>query len=118
MNRTAYLHPLFSRSSKFGVNVLATDRKDVIERFFDPALRESRFDKIDWHQHLDGVPVIDHCQASLICEISDRLEHTSHTILIGKVIDVDVLEQVSPLLYVDGALAQHDSHKSMTSADV
>ncbi|WP_427965417.1 flavin reductase family protein [Altererythrobacter sp.] len=113
INRSAFMHPVFARAPVFGVNILAVEQEGVVQRFLDPSLREMRFDGFDWHLHEEDVPVIDGSQASLVCKIGDRIEHSSHTIVIGEVIDVLVRNEVSPLLYVDGALVQHnDRHAS------
>lgn len=107
INRSAYLHPMFLQAKHFGINVLAVDQEDVVHSFFGQEDRTTRFRTLDWHLGKEGVPIIKGCQSSMVCSINDRIEHTSHTIIIGQVANVAVRNEVQPLIYVDGQLSQH-----------
>jgi flavin reductase (DIM6/NTAB) family NADH-FMN oxidoreductase RutF len=72
-------------------------------------MRTQRFVEGDWKTGVRGIRYLADAQAAIFCEVAREIEHGTHTIIIGNVIDV-VLPQVSePLVYVGGRYRRLDS---------
>lgn len=105
VNRTSRAHPLLQKAKKFCVNVLHTDNAEVSGAFSSQMTAEEKFGVGDWRTGKRGVPYLANAQAWLICAKEKEIDYGSHTIFIGKVIEAEVREDVSPLLYSDGRYA-------------
>ena len=86
----------FVNSKKFAVHILASNQSELCYLF---AARDvDRFSNCDWKMSKHNLPIIRDVAATLQCETFKSVEAGDHTILIGKVIEIDG-ENPAPLLY-------------------
>ena len=103
INHSASIHDIVVGTSRFCVNILGTHHVGLVSPFGGASEGEARFGHGAW-SHRDGMPYLDDAQASLFCELRQRVDYGSHSILIGEVVSVHLSDAVSPLLYQDGGL--------------
>ncbi|WP_405889944.1 flavin reductase family protein [Streptomyces sp. NBC_00133] len=68
-------------SGAFAVNVLSWQQRDFARQFATGDPRR-RFDGVA-HSHMNGVPVLDDCSATVVCRLQEAIEVLDHTLLIG-----------------------------------
>jgi flavin reductase (DIM6/NTAB) family NADH-FMN oxidoreductase RutF len=93
-------HPAFEESGVFIVNILNEDQAWLSEKFADP--QRDKFEGVDHHEGIDGVPVLSDALASLECRITFSYHGGDHSIFVGQVERVTVADG-APLLYFKGA---------------
>ncbi len=86
----------FTQTKKFAVHVLAHDQAEVCSLFASKGL--DRFKNTDWSESANGLPIIADCAGVFQCEMHDTIEAGDHSILVGKVIDIESNKK-EPLLY-------------------
>lgn len=105
-NRDSRLHGLLSAADKFCVNLLHTDNVEVSKLFSSPVTSAERFAKGSWHDDgSGGAPWLDGAQSSIQCAKEQQIDYGSHTIFIGRVIEVRNREEIAPLIYCNGSYA-------------
>ncbi|MCK8664115.1 flavin reductase family protein [Pseudomonas azerbaijanoccidens] len=102
VNRTASASPIIKRSGLFCVNMLQSQHEPICKIFSQPDLRERRFVDGDWRIGVHGIRYLADAQAAIFCEVVKEIEHGTHTVIIGNVIDVITRPLVEPLLYMGG----------------
>jgi flavin reductase (DIM6/NTAB) family NADH-FMN oxidoreductase RutF len=102
INRACGLHDPLIRSGQFCVNILHAHQSGVAEAFSGGLPGELRFSQGDWHAEESGLPFLRDAQANVFCEADAISSYGTHSIIIGKVRDVLMHGQVTPLLYQDG----------------
>jgi flavin reductase (DIM6/NTAB) family NADH-FMN oxidoreductase RutF len=105
INRTSRVHPLLKKADKFCVNILHTENAAVSGAFSSPMSADEKFGVGEWRAGPHGVPCLADAQACLVCEKEMEVEYGSHTVFIGRVIEAEIREDVSPLLYSNGKYA-------------
>lgn len=90
-SKSAFIH-----GEKFAVHILAGDQVELCKTFAAP--NTDRFASCEWTLSEHGLPIIDGVFAALQCELYQTIEAGDHTILIGKVLDIDI-HQKDPMLY-------------------
>lgn len=117
VNRAAAAHSLIARGANLCVNLLARKHKALAARFAGQRgiFGEERFDAGRWTALKTGAPVLDDALASFDCVLQETVESSTHTIFIGRVVDVQVRRGGQPLLYAGGTWAAiralNDRHK-------
>ena len=111
INKSGTTFSILSKSQRFCINVLSADQIAVAERF--AGLRdlnlEDRFDGIDWHTGVTGVPMIDGALACFDCQVSEMIEANSHGVIVGDIQSVEVSQaNNAPLFYMNGQFATID----------
>ena len=101
IEKTASLYPLLSAKSSFCVNVLGASHTEVVNASIK-LKGEDRFSEGIWQTHTSGVPILSNAQAAFVCEFETSFEYETHGIIIGRVVDVQFIEEVDPLVYVGG----------------
>jgi flavin reductase (DIM6/NTAB) family NADH-FMN oxidoreductase RutF len=82
----------------FAVHVLARGQEDYSRRFAAPG--PEKFDAVEWVEGPFGAPLLPLGVARLVCEHAGALDGGDHTILLGRVIEVQRSDAL-PLLYWD-----------------
>jgi flavin reductase (DIM6/NTAB) family NADH-FMN oxidoreductase RutF len=93
--------PVWRAAQGFAVNILSQDQGDLCRLFASRA--EDRFARVDWHQGLDGLPVLDGAVATLQCRYWARYPGGDHEIMVGQVLACARNDRV-PLVYCQGKL--------------
>jgi flavin reductase (DIM6/NTAB) family NADH-FMN oxidoreductase RutF len=92
--------PKIRAAGKFCANVLADDQEAVCRVFASKA--EDKFAEIGWRHSGNGSPLIADALAYIDCEIANMIESGDHFVVIGKVTDLDVQHEGSPLIFFRG----------------
>ena len=92
IDRSASTHDSLVTAGRYTVNILAEDQSDVAAHFAT-APAESRFDEVSWEMGDDGVPRIDGVSAWLECVLEGLHQAGDHSILVGRVRDLDEFER-------------------------
>jgi flavin reductase (DIM6/NTAB) family NADH-FMN oxidoreductase RutF len=108
IQRGATSYSAVASSDAFAVNVLTADQRETADRFAgsrdlrngDPAFSEA------WRELPSGVPGLATAAAILDCEVEERLERSTHAIIVGRVRHVLVGDACGALLYWRAAYDQ------------
>ncbi|WP_397453113.1 flavin reductase family protein [Pseudomonas sp. NA-150] len=102
VNRNASASPIIKRSGLFCVNMLQSQHEPICRIFSQSDLRDKRFIEGEWKTGVRGICYLADAQASIICEVVQEIEHGTHTVFIGNVIDVITQPLEQPLMYMGG----------------
>jgi len=105
INRNASIHDPLHEVGRFCINVLGTGHEDHCFDFSGRTMGESRFERGSWQSRF-GIPYLADAQATVFCDVDQKISYGSHTIFIGRVTDCVVSGEPKPLIYVNGTFAQ------------
>lgn len=103
VNRDASMHPVLARTRRYCVNVLGSGQLDLLAPFSQSSLRGQRFASGDWRRGIDGLPFLGSAPAAIFCEADQLIDYGTHTLCLGRVIDVAFGSEPQPLVWLDGA---------------
>ena len=94
VNRGASSWPLFERFRRFGVTALTAAPQEIADLFAGKggAKGEDRYRLGQWSQGPTGAPLLDGAAVALDCRLEEMIDRASHSILVGRVMDVRVRE--------------------------
>jgi 3-hydroxy-9,10-secoandrosta-1,3,5(10)-triene-9,17-dione monooxygenase reductase component len=92
--------PRIETTGRFCANILADDQEDVCRIFASRS--EDKFAGVGWKHSGNGSPLLAGALAFIDCTIADVVESGDHYIVIGDVLDLDVLHEGGPLLFYRG----------------
>ena len=105
--RGARAHGELERAAHFGVSVLSAAQQDVSNTFASSGEPESgSLRGVAFRAGKTGAPLLEGSLACLECEIDGRLDGGDHTIVLGRVLDGEILSDEAPLLYFRGKYAR------------
>lgn len=109
--RTSSTHDILFRSDHLAINILSKDQLDVVGKFSskDP----DKFAGLEWEPAPNGSPYLARSSARMETQIRERLQASSHTIFICRVVDAQVSEHV-PMVYAAGAFYDGGNLTSLT----
>ena len=96
--------PKIRQAGSFCINVLSGDQEQVCRAF--AARGGDKFGDVSWYSAGSGSPIIDGAVAWIDCEIQEVLEAGDHYIVLGRVLDLAVGKNASPLLFFRGGYGQ------------
>ncbi len=100
LSRAASSMAHFSAGSHYAIHILASDQKDLAERF---ATRGSdRWAGVAFRDGMAGAPLLDGAAAVFECFNRSRYEEGDHVIFVGEVEHCSHREGASPLLFHGG----------------
>ena len=103
VNRQALMHDRLLSRGLFAVNVLPEGFEALARCFGDAATsNDQRFRLGTWRRHPAGPPLLEQAQAWLLCAVGERLVVGTHTLVVGRVLEADLVERIAPLVHVDG----------------
>ncbi len=113
INRTAGLYPVVQRTRRFCVNLLGDDQQHLLAPFSQSALRAERFRSDDWRDawsdDVDQLPWLADAPAAVDCAVESTVDYGTHTLFIGRVLNVHCEESTplspSPLVWLAGRRA-------------
>lgn len=89
----------FENTSKFAVNILASNQSDACWTFASKT-ETDRFGKHSWNVSKNGVPILDGVFASMECQKKQVVDAGDHYILIGEVINIEKNNNnLEPMMY-------------------
>ena len=99
--RTSSSWPKVRDSGRFCINILGVDQRGVCDVFAKSGI--DKFASFGWRRGVTGSPIIDNVLAYIDCELQDEHDAGDHTIAVGRVLDVDILDaDRPPLLFFRG----------------
>ena len=89
----------------FCVNVLREDQAVLSDRFAGRVKTSSgdKFEGVSWRRLHSGLPVLDGVLVAFDCQLRQYLQHGTHVIFIGELVDIVLSESSSPLIYANRA---------------
>ena len=79
-------HAIIEATSRFSLNVLRADQKDLAAVFFKPQKAlGGRFDAAPFSEGELGLPLLDDAIGGVECELVGAVKHGDHTIFVGEV---------------------------------
>ncbi len=100
INHDNYTNQCIQDTGKFAISILGehTDPSVIGTFGFYSGRDTNKFEKVEPVMK-SYMPVVPDACAYIVCELIDRMETTSHTVFLGKVIDADVLKKDEPMTY-------------------
>ncbi len=104
LNRKTGTSNVVEQTGRFNVNLLTAQCGDLAMRFAGAqgVTGGEKFDQGDWRNDAHGLPYLADALVSLSCEVSERIEASSHLIFIGQIGDIRMGDG-QPLLYEQSA---------------
>lgn len=99
VQRTSSTHDCLFRARHLAINILSTDQMDVVSTFAGKAA--DKFADIAWSPAPYGSPLIAGSSAQMEVEIRERLQASTHTVFVGRVVHAEVTE-AAPMVYSAG----------------
>jgi 3-hydroxy-9,10-secoandrosta-1,3,5(10)-triene-9,17-dione monooxygenase reductase component len=97
--------PAFRESPRFAVGVLRESQQALAQQFARPS--PDKFDGVELHDGLGGVPLIAGCAAYFECAVTAVHVAGDHAIFIGRVERCDEDDTAAPLIFHRGRKLQH-----------
>lgn len=100
INHDNYTNVCIQKLGKFAISILGehSDPGTIGVFGFQSGRDNNKFDQIK--PEIRGyMPVIPDACAYIVCEVVDKLETSSHTVFLGKVVDADILREDNPMTY-------------------
>ena len=92
VQHTSTTHDSLFSATHLAINILSIEQLDVIGKFASKA--PDKFDGVEWRPGRFGSPLLEHSSA-------ERLQASTHTIFICRVVDVAVTS-LTPMVYAAG----------------
>ena len=107
ISRRAGAHDAMARSARFCVNVLSRGQWRLAARFSgqNGGFGAERFKAGKWTTLKTGAPALVDALAAFDCLVTERVDASTHTIFIGRVVDLELRPKGKPLLYASGGYA-------------
>lgn len=102
INRSASIYEMMQPAALFCINILQSHHSSLCIAFGGKSALADRFNDGEWQTSDNAVPYLCDASANVFCEVDRMIEYGTHSIVIGKVQTVTVLEPREPLLYGDG----------------
>lgn len=111
INDTASIRMPLAMRGAFCVNLLGEGHENLCRAFSGGRAGEERFEVGEWRER-DAIPYLADAQANLFCEVDGEMSYATHTIFVGRVVDILIGARLAPLVHLDGRL-----HGALASAD-
>ncbi len=100
INHDNYTNGIINETGKFAVSILKenSDSKIIGDFGFKSSKDNDKFKTVDYKE-VDCMPVIMDSCGYFICKVIDKVETTTHTVFIGKVINADGYTNDNPMTY-------------------
>jgi flavin reductase (DIM6/NTAB) family NADH-FMN oxidoreductase RutF len=99
VQRTSSTHDCLYRATHLAINILSTDQLDVVNKFATKA--DDKFAGLDWVPGPFGSPLIERSGAQMEVEIRERLQASTHTLFVCRVVHATVSDR-HPMVYSAG----------------
>ena len=97
-----YSLELLKKGKAFSVNWLAKEDKKAFEHFFKPTPASgNRFGDLGYQLKKTGTPILDKAVSFIECELVSVHEAGDHSVVIGEIVNAEVLAGAAPLVMSD-----------------
>jgi len=100
INKKSSIHESLILDSKFCINLVNEEQRDIAEICSDPNRINERFKNIEWIG--DKPPIMMNALVNIICKVDKIVEYKTHSIVIGLVQKIKNSEHKNPLMYQEG----------------
>jgi flavin reductase (DIM6/NTAB) family NADH-FMN oxidoreductase RutF len=111
VNQSASLYPVLAGGADFAINILHHSHVEIALRCAGKAKGEARFADAEWVATDLAVPRLADAQASIVCRNVRQVDHGTHGIFIGNVVEVHLSGSPEPLVYLDGRFTRAQLEK-------
>ena len=101
INHEATIHDVMKEGLGFCINILSIGQEGLADICSIKGKEEQRFLEGSWSE-LNDIPYNKDSQSNMFCNCIRAIEHTTHTIYLGEIIEVFNQSSFNPLLYRDG----------------
>jgi flavin reductase (DIM6/NTAB) family NADH-FMN oxidoreductase RutF len=91
VQHTSSTHDCLFRAGHLAINILSTDQLDVVSRF--AVKSDDKFAGLDWTPGPFGSPLINRSAAVMEVEIRERLQASTHTVFMCRVMHAEVSDR-------------------------
>ena len=106
VNRAASMHEAVTRSQLFCINLLGVQHGSLVDAFGGRLAGPARFAVGNWSTDASGLRYLTDSPANIFCRLEQQHSYGTHTIFIGRVERILVMEAGRPLLYQDGGIGK------------
>ena len=100
VNHEARMHGVITTVQHFAVHIVTEDQVPLCHRFAQPDLTGAeQFEKVGYTLDEQGVPVLEDVLAVLHCQRHADFEAGDHSIVVGRVVDIEESGSGRPLVY-------------------
>ena len=100
VERSTTMHKLVMESRAFAINILGEQGEGTARFFADNArLSGPEFEEGAYRLGVSGSPILEEATAYLEATLDRTLEAGDHTIMVGRVIALQVVRDTAPLIY-------------------
>ncbi|MDH4567617.1 flavin reductase [Pseudomonas sp. BN414] len=115
VNKTASLHAVLDAGADFCVNILGLEQEELSHLCSGPVKGEARFQQGDWRSSEGGIPYLGDAQSAILCQQDGKFSYGTHTIFIGRIVEIHNSAEISPLVYLNGAYTTTASSLAVAS---
>jgi flavin reductase (DIM6/NTAB) family NADH-FMN oxidoreductase RutF len=105
VNKTVSAYEKLLKARCFCVNTLASGQDELARRFAGGVKGIERFATGEWTVLRTGAPVLSGALINFDCTLENTIEFSTHTLLVGRVVETQLAASARPLLFVDGQWA-------------
>lgn len=100
INHDNYTNRCIQDTGKFAISILGENSNPgIIGTFgFKSGRDNNKFDEVK-QELRECMPVVADACAYIVCEVVDKMETSTHTVFLGKVLDADMLKADEPMTY-------------------
>ena len=100
VERSTVMHRLVMDSGAFAINIL-DERGEGTARFFadNARLDGPEFNEGSYHLGTTGSPILEEATGYLEAAVDSTLDAGDHTIVIGRVVALEIVREAAPLIY-------------------
>jgi flavin reductase (DIM6/NTAB) family NADH-FMN oxidoreductase RutF len=102
INRAASLNRALAPGASLTIHLLTERHGELAKAFAGGLPPHQRFAVGDWRFEADGEPLLADASAGFSCRVDQRLETSTHSLIIARVLAVRQSSGVRPLLYANG----------------
>lgn len=99
VQRTSSTHDCLYTTDNLAINILSVDQLDVVNVFAGKSA--DKFAQVDWKPGPHGSPLIERSSAQMEVEIRERLQASTHTVFICRVLHAAASERAA-MVYSSG----------------
>lgn len=105
INRNASLNPSLVVGAPVSIQLLSEEQAELAKSFAGGLPPDERFSVGRWSSDAWGSPLLEDASACISCVVDQRLEVTTHSLLIARVLAVTAARDAHPLVYAYGRFA-------------
>ncbi|MBK5354896.1 flavin reductase family protein [Pseudomonas sp. TH41] len=103
VNKTASPHAALATGADFCVNILGVEQQDLAHLCSGAIKGEARFDRGNWLTSAGGIPYLGDAQSAILCRQDGHFSYGTHTVFIGRILQIHTSDAITPLVYLDGS---------------